>query len=69
MRSPPRRACGLCLPKWPLTGRVVVLVIVLAYLLVLLRQGYSLSSSVAVLATAAAVVQLVAPIPRRAVSS
>lgn len=69
MPSPPRQDCGLYLQKWPLTGRVVVLVIVLAYLLVLLLHGYDLGSAVAVLVAAAAVVRLVAPIPREAVSS
>ena len=69
MPSPPRQACALYLPKWPLTGRIVVLVIVLAYLSVLLLQGYDLGSAVAVLAAAAAVARLVAPIRKEAVSS
>ena len=69
MSRPPRQACWPYQQNWPSVVRVVVLIIVLAYLLVLMRQGLDLDSTVAVLAAAVAAVRLLAPTPGEALSS
>jgi hypothetical protein len=51
-----------------LTSRLIVLVIVLAYLIVLLGQGYDLPTAVLATTTAAGVARAVAPVPKHALS-
>ena len=54
--SPP----GLCLPEPSPFPRVIVLVVILAFVLVMLRDGYDLAGTVAVVTAAGAVAVMLA---------